>query len=257
MMYFELSPLMTAIVMLIASTLGAARETETPVYDDIYVNSAQKGSTYDAYLWHKYDCDAIFTSPRPIHNASTWMLLRGAYEATVGYEDSSLPAVSHEHGFNVPFEAVILPKKGRGIIAADFIPNGELVWGYKQMAMFDNGKSYEWFLYSIPQDLACDVIQWAYVLSSSRGNMISVDLDEGSFINDEFADETKNVGCNREGDRSCEFGLFAFRDIEKGEEILCSYNDFHLDDSYSFFDTRTPECSTHCSKGSTNCVDAC
>jgi len=194
---------------------------------------------YDDYLWDEYDCETIFSSPRPLTNASTWNLLKDTFMTIVGEDETYFKQGS---GFRVPFETRHAPNKGRGVFALEFIPKGELVWSAADnVAMFENGESYELFLASIPQDLACDVIQWAYVEEYEEKDHICVDLDDGSIINSVYSeDDDLNVGCIQEDRKmlDCAQWLFALKDIEEEDEVICDYESFDVENGFSLFDTR-------------------
>jgi len=174
--------------------------------------------------WTIYGCDKIFAAPRPIHNQSTWMLLRGAYQGTVGRDSSSIAELSHVNGFDVPIHLRSLAEKGRGVFATETIAKGQLVWSGKQTATFSDGAHYVHFLDSIPEDLACDVVQWAFVGNDENSiPIIHVDLDEGSCMNSAWDTEVENVGSLEGSDG---YSLYALNDIKAGEEILCDYGAF-------------------------------
>ncbi|GKY95664.1 hypothetical protein MPSEU_000527400 [Mayamaea pseudoterrestris] len=139
-------------------------------------------------LWTYYfQCDDIFEDERPVHNESMWMLLRGVYQGIVGPAKASIAQpLSTVSGFYIDYDVDQTDDKGRGVFADQDIRKGQLVYtARRQMAKFSNGYEYRRFLRSIPADLACDVIQWAYVENLTKDNLtICCDLDEGSIIND-------------------------------------------------------------------------
>lgn len=206
-------------------------------------------------MWNHFDCYSIFNAAdRPIHSTTEWLDMREAYLTAVGGVDRSSIMVSTGHGFEVDVDIQQSEGKGRGVFAAAedsgaaaIIPKGTLVWTTKYTARFTEGEDYRTFLKSIRQDLACDVIQWAYVQSLEFPELqktkafISADLDEGSFINSHEGDEEDgpNVGCEEEMAKDyeggCKTNYFALRDIEAGEELLLDYNDFAIQDGWEWF----------------------
>lgn len=218
-------------------------------------------------MWNELGCDEIFEDVRPLHNESTWLLLRGAYLGVVGVKKSSISPVGFGQGFRVPYESKLAPGKGRGVFAstadnASIIPKGTLVWTATQnTARFDNGPDYRQFLRAIPVDLACDVIQWAYVQSfldsdheddededdynywdKDKDEMyVCCDLDDGALTNSGGWDEgvDSNIGCNPEMEHiiqgGCKQNAFALRDIHPGEEFLVSYGEFAITAGWSEF----------------------
>ena len=195
-------------------------------------------------FWESLDCDEIFRQERPIHSPATWLLLRQTYQSIVGEEHSTIaPLSSSETGFAVAFRASQSPGKGRGVFAAQHVPRGALVWSTRQTARFTTGHSYRQFLMSLEADLACDVIQWAYVQAvddEQQTLMMSVDLDEGILVNSGDGDgESANVGCDPAAAEAlpggCKENYFALRDIEAGEEFLLDYGDFAVTHGWKEF----------------------
>ena len=137
-------------------------------------------------------------------------------------------------GFSVMVEAKQSPGKGRGIFAAQGIKKGELIWSPKHTVSFDaNGIEYKQFLMSLDPAFVCNALQCSS-LEDYSGNdtqlfRISIDLDEGCFVNADYSGtrEFVNMGCDEEKDleRDCEHH-YALRDVKKGEELLNAYEDF-------------------------------
>jgi hypothetical protein len=207
-----------------------------------------------AEMWQFYKCSDIFSSPRPAHNESTWSYMRGVYVGLSGGGESSLSI--YNSGFQVPVEIRAADDKGRGVFAAERpIPNNQLVWSSQHTARFDSGETYRHFLALIPRELACDVLQWAYVTPEGgkvrytedgdydpTSLRICVDLDSGSFMNEEDEegignpDQPANIVASPSKTRACEVRLFAKRDIEVGEELICDYGEFAVKEGWFAFD---------------------
>ena len=195
-------------------------------------------------IWNKtLHCDQYYhaDADRPIHNESTWMMLRGVYQGVVGPHVSSIAQpLSTTNGFFVDYQVKHSPGRGRGVFAAQDIHKGQLVYTETmQKATFSTGHNYRRFLQSLPPDLACDVMEWAYVQQVDQGLIICVDLDEGALLNDGRKQET-NIGCDPEAAAKlnghvCGVSDFALRDIQKGEELLVAYDDFDAPDGWSSF----------------------
>ena len=165
-------------------------------------------------FWEHLKCDDIFATTRPLHNESTWMLLRGAYQGIVGPRQSSIRVISQKNnnkrannsvnyksGFHVPYYTGQVPGGvGRGVFAAVPIAKDTLVWTAEtNSARFTTGAQFRQFLLSIPTDLACDVLIWSYCqyIDDDDGGggddekeedskwklAIQCDLDDGSFVN--------------------------------------------------------------------------
>lgn len=92
--------------------------------------------------------------------------------------------------------------------------------------------------------MACDVLTWAYVQPILGDNgvnlLISIDLDEGALCNDGAREElVSNMGCDEDAAISysggCKENYFALDDIAAGEELLCSYYDFAIEDGWIYY----------------------
>jgi hypothetical protein len=214
--------------------------------DDPWLLSTNVNShsgNYDDF-WAQLDCDAVFAKDeqdkgrgraRPIHDQSTWVLLRGIYQGIVGPSYSSLDETRmSENGFEVKVKAEEIAGKGRGVVALEDIPKGTVVWDSYLTARFPSAVEYRRFLASLPRELACDVMIWAYAENYSYKDdenddgfvvppflgtrtLIGVDLDEGSFMNTKDDSTPKNIE-NRY--------YTAIRLIKAGEELIVDYADF-------------------------------
>ena len=193
---------------------------------------------YDDF-WEEFSCQSLFEEggPRPVHATSTWVLLRGVYYGIVGpkhatIEYTEVPADGN--GFLVPVEVKHVPGKGRAVMAAEDIPEGTKIWDTTFTARFPSPVYFRRYLSTLPRDLACDVMIWAYVEDyawddDDEDNVIptlSVDLDEGTLLNTESpgTGEMKNMGND---------DWRATRLILKGEELLVNYKDFEKQFSWS------------------------
>jgi hypothetical protein len=265
--------LLVAFTLLSTSTtvvLATTEEKEDDANDDtdtdtvlVYENdkeeecaSASSSSSWvwqTGHLWDMYDeldCEKDREEPTelPIHQAETWKLLQDIYRDTVGMEASSLlppnnltaaTAAATSNGFQVPIAVDHDTKAGRGIFAQDEIPRGALVWKSTHTARFVSPRHYRQYLQTLPTNLACDVIDWAYTRqqgariqqqrNQSPSFVICVDLDQGSFTNGGEG----NFDCNlslKDADKynysGCELEFYANRDIRKGEELRTDYSSF-------------------------------
>lgn len=189
------------------------------------------GCTVDE-MWDLLKCDAVYREKRPVPSVDDWMLMRRAYENVVGTKYSSISPLSSKDGFVVSHRAEHVEKKGRGIFAATSIKRGELVWTGKQTAKFEDATSFRKFIKAIPVSFACDVMQWSYTEyydNTKQQLLICTDLDDASLCNNSRERVTTNVGCNPNVEWKfpavCE-GVYALRDIDVGEELLCWYGEF-------------------------------
>ena len=94
------------------------------------------------------------------------------------------------YGFTVTHRPVQLEVKGQGIVDDKKIQAGQWIWTSHKRAQLLDAPSYQRFLLSVPVDLACGVIQWAYVKDMGRWSegdlLISMDLDNGSYCNGDY-----------------------------------------------------------------------
>jgi hypothetical protein len=290
-------------------------EVDKDVGSDGQPTANYSAMTIDDMWYRAFDCVSTFRTARPIHNESTWTFLRGVYLGVMMTASVEEQASQHgngngtgagtgtdaqrrrggnqlhcDHGPTINlvaplgsgFRKAVQAKqtddgKGRGVYAAERIRRGELVWtSTSATARFPSGALYRQFLAIIPSDLACDVLQWAYVQDvapfrddddddqtttakqdssdpQSPTLRVSVDLDEGSYMNGE--DYDPNVGClpvigdeedENDGDVKssspptkipfhCQQNFYALREIHVGEELLCSYGDFAHSDGWAEF----------------------
>ncbi|KAL3936006.1 MAG: hypothetical protein SGBAC_008591 [Bacillariaceae sp.] len=96
-----------------------------------------------------------------IHNETSWVHMRAAYIATVGPRQSTIKGV-HGSGMQVAYKIGHSPGRGRGIYATESIAKGSIVWKAEYSAAFSTGIQFRRFLASLPDVLACDIINWCY-----------------------------------------------------------------------------------------------
>mmetsp|Transcript_21057 Transcript_21057/g.21369 ORF Transcript_21057/g.21369 Transcript_21057/m.21369 type:complete len:232 (-) Transcript_21057:145-840(-) len=188
-------------------------------------------------IWDDLNCEDIFMESRPLHNESAWMFLRGAYLGAVGPKLSTIK-ISHGNSFTKNVMIDYVKDKGRGVIAQEHILEGEHVWSARDhTASFGDGFLFRKFLAAISIDVICDVIQWSYIETINGTFVLSVDLDDGSFMNSggpSWGSEETNIGYDLARDSS-RMGLFALKDIAVGEELLCDYDHFDKDEAWDHF----------------------
>jgi hypothetical protein len=128
-------------------------DTQQQEHERILVDAFEGYSLND--IWEEYDCDAVVEDERPVHDKSTWMMLRTVYHSIVGASRATIP-LSARHGFVVAHKVKYSEGRGRGVFAEEDIKKGQLVYsGEQQVAEFTSGSDYRRFLQSIPKDLAC------------------------------------------------------------------------------------------------------
>jgi hypothetical protein len=176
-----------------------------------------------------------------IHTEETWKTFNAIYNQVVDRKLSSVPPQYEGSGFQVPIEVKYMASVGRGVFAKERINKGQLVWKSINTAEFVNPQDYRNFLRTLPQNLACDVLIWAYARMASRKQQhtfkVCADLDEGSFVNHSSNRRKANsepgvgrllrVGEDKEKTwYGCDLEFYANRDIEAGEEIRVNYDGF-------------------------------
>jgi len=180
-----------------------------------------------------FDCDSFDSAASPIYVDNDWSNAIGIYHEVVGDLASISKGDSYEDGFEISYEITRFPGKGRGIITKDNIQMGQVVYRATNTALFNAGSFYRNFLFRLNRQFACDVfLHWAYVFEDEDDGetYIGVDLDPGSLLNDADQSERdmKNIECSDEIQ-------VATRDIHAGEELLCSYSDFHINEGWREF----------------------
>lgn len=175
------------------------------------------------------NCQTYSTEVRPLYTEEDWRRFRRIYTDTGGGTiavDAPEPA-----GFVPPMRSgQTTDGKGRGVFATRDLRRGERTYGGKRnFAFFRDGPSYRAFLAALADGEACDVMMWAWTMTSWGGTvdepLVLLPLDDNSFQNSGSDGEEANTGCPPE--YTCGmFDEFALRDIKEGEELLCDYGEF-------------------------------
>lgn len=231
------TPIINTILSNPASNDGQIKEKLDEVW---YKGTAPEIGAYLKCPWN--DEDENGESPlAEMHTEETWKTFNEIYHQVVDRKRSSLPPRFEGTGFQVPFEIKYMPSIGRGVFAKEPIRRGQLIWKSVNTAEFVRAQDYRDFLRKLPQNLACDVLIWAYVRMLSRKQQrtfkVCADLDEGSFVNHSNKPYKANmelgVGRLLRDDEDfeitwygCDLEFYANRDIQAGEEIRANYDDF-------------------------------
>ena len=133
-------------------------------YEGEYDCDYQDNSTIDV-LWYKLQCDDVFAfGTRTLHNPTTWIDLCLVYKRTLGAKHSTLSSSTSslrgDDGLSAPKLTVQLEVKGQDIVANELIWAGQWILKSHKMDRLLEAPSYRRFLWSIPVDLVCNVIQW-------------------------------------------------------------------------------------------------
>ena len=114
-----------------------------------------------------------------------------AYDKNIGAKhytlSSSTSSLKGDYIFTVTHQIVQWEGKGQGIVAYDLIRAEQWICTSHKTAWLLDAHYYQQFLRSIPVDIVCEVIQWAYVQDMGiwyeEDLLITVDLHYGSYCN--------------------------------------------------------------------------
>jgi len=184
------------------------------------------------------NCEEVAKTKRPIFGKPLWILMQKIYE-----EITNKTMSSDDFGFRVKYSVDYSKTHGRGLFAREKIEKGQVVYQHKRdaylspetypeflnrLVLQENKRKannqdlepYLDFLNISPSGVICDIQMWSYDHTKTNYNL---DLDDMVFCNS--ADQLiswENIEYSDE--ESIE--MVATRDIDAGEEILCSYDDF-------------------------------
>jgi len=177
------------------------------------------------------NCKELKGKRRPIFGKPTWILMQKIYE-----ELSHVTMSQDDFGFRVKYSVDYSETHGRGLYAREKIRQGQLVYehkrdaylspdiypeflnrlvllGNKRKAKNQDPEPYLDFLNISPDGLICDIDMWKYGETKENYNL---DLDDMVYCNSANLSENINYFDD-------EMKIHATRDIDVGEEMLCSY----------------------------------
>lgn len=190
-------------------------------------------------LWDLNKCDEIMQTKRPVFNKELWTLMEKKYE-----EVTNEIFEGNNSGFKVKYSVKQTERNGRnGLFTRQKIKKGQLVYEHTQTAFFPDTESFNNFQNSLvfiehertikhdleflnhfPSGLICEIDIWAYFVeySESLDDGLwerAIDFDDISYCygNDYYA----NLGYN-DYDNKGKY-VYALRDINAGEELICSH----------------------------------
>mmetsp|Transcript_4505 Transcript_4505/g.8366 ORF Transcript_4505/g.8366 Transcript_4505/m.8366 type:complete len:312 (+) Transcript_4505:140-1075(+) len=167
---------------------------------------------------------------KPLHSLEDWQFMRGKYIECVNssfeFDNSVPPTLGYALVNNVspPFYAKMSPGKGRGVFASRDINEGEIVHDGKRSAvMFPTAVAWRRFVFSLPRDMACDIMEWTWTQSISQGDKqrLLVDLNIAAFFNN---GGKANSNVKARTPTSSKF--IATRHIKKDTELLYDYGSY-------------------------------
>ena len=173
--------------------------------------------------------DYAHDTTKPLPTMEDWQFLRETYlkhvDPGITFDDTVPP----NKGYN--FDNASPPPyyaghgdRGRGLFASRDITKGELVHdGTKSDFVFPTGMSWRRLIFNLPQNAACDVIDWTWTQQTEENGEYKLFAPiniSGLFNCGNWNADTMNV--NPESSYSSKF--YALRDIMKGEELLTDYD---------------------------------
>jgi len=168
---------------------------------------------------------------KPLPTLQDWQLFRSQYSEMVDnkhiFRDDPVPptmgyTLSDTRGPPPYYAEHSADGRGRGLFASRDIKKGELVHdGTDSDVMFPDAMSWRRFIFSLPRNRACDMIDWTWTqkLEENGKHRIFAAINISILLNG--GKDGKNVNINPDSSTSSKF--YATRDIEKGEELLTNY----------------------------------
>jgi len=209
--------------------------------NSIISNIIDSSDNHSNFFWELNKCREVIKKKRPIFGRLLWNLMEKTYQEVVG-ENSTLneTAINYD-GHKVKYSVNHTENRGRGLFAREKIKKGQLVYDQTRTAYFRNDESLNEFIniiishehkrsinYPNPEPyldfinhfapgLACDIEMW-----------LEYDIDEAGieFDNSRYGNSAGNDDPNYDFDPNDGMGatkMYALRDIDVGEELLCPY----------------------------------
>ena len=185
----------------------------------------------------EFPCAHRPSSAFELYTVEDFQMMRDTYiqyvDTSYRFDDPVPPTEGyslHVKGTPPPYHAEKIPDGPRGLFASRDIHKGELVHnGTKSDVSFPDANAYRRFIFGLPKrEMGCDVTEWTWTqkqgengpLKLMTGFTISILINEG------WTDDDVNV--LPESDVSPLF--YATRDIQKGEELLTTYETLYSAD---------------------------
>lgn len=113
--------------------------------------------------------------------------------------------------------------KGRGLFASRNIKKGETIHdGKKSDIEFPGGDAWRKFVFSLPRNRACDVIDWSWTQKRSRNGKLRLFSAMNISILLNGAEDVRSANILPSSTIANRF--YALRDIKKGQELLTIYD---------------------------------
>ncbi|KAL9184780.1 hypothetical protein ACHAXT_012750 [Thalassiosira profunda] len=182
-----------------------------------------------------YDTRLHFDCSKYAHNQSKklpsvkdWQFLRDRYRAVVDssatFDDPVPPTEGYTFGEGGPppyYAAHSKDGRGRGLFASRDIKKGDLVHNGEQSDLLvPSGEAWRRFVFSLPRNKACDVIDWTWTAKTEEKGKwkIFTAMNISILLN---GAESSQWNVNPKSSTSSL--MYALRDIRKGEELLTDY----------------------------------
>lgn len=176
---------------------------------------------------------------KPLPSMEDWQLMRTTYTKVVDntkkWNDPVPPTKGYSFDRNKlgtppPYYAKFSPGKGRGLFATRDIPKGEVVHdGTHSDVIFPTAMDWRKFVFSLPENLACDCTDWHWMQQLETGGTFHfvAGINISSLMNS-GGEEYGGVP-NALPKTSTSNKFYALRDIRDGEEILTDYYVYDTD----------------------------
>lgn len=177
-----------------------------------------------ARTYRKLNChDHAYDQEKPIYTPDMWRKLWKSFQKSTLFP---FPIPDADEITIEPYYVAYADGKGRGNFASKNITKGSLIHsGHPNTVFFLEGKSWYRFVSTLPREMACDVMEWAWQQDLTNfGNVVlCLNLDESVFFND------GEGSCNMKMKETTSLDFYASRDIEIGEELVYDYGHFEFD----------------------------
>lgn len=186
----------------------------------------------------EFECSKyIYKENKRFYTVKDWQIMRDTYiqhvDSSFVFDDQVPPTKGyslHGKGNPPPYYADQSPGSGRGLFASHIIHKGELVHnGTISDVAFPNATAWRCFIFALPtKEMACDVTEWSWTqpLQKNGPQKLMTSFTISILVNEGDTDE--EVNALPESDVSPLF--YATREIQKGEEILTTYDTLYSGD---------------------------
>mmetsp|Transcript_22066 Transcript_22066/g.37846 ORF Transcript_22066/g.37846 Transcript_22066/m.37846 type:complete len:345 (+) Transcript_22066:229-1263(+) len=178
---------------------------------------------------HHFQCkEYAHDRTKALPSLEDWKYFRNVYkkfvDKTARFDDPVPPTMGYTLSKMLgpaPIYAAYSDKGGRGLFASRDIKKGELVLdGNQSDFSFPDAMAWRRFIFNLPRDKACDMIDWAWTQQTEKGGKTKV----LSAINISILLNSHKTYYNVIPKSSYSQKMYATRDIKKDEELLGDYS---------------------------------